>query len=201
MVARTATGSPTIAASTSTPPMTIAVAIAATGSSKHGERIPAGVDPEVEDPASQLTDAAPTIGKGRRDECRARQCKGVEEDERSNTGQIEVDDPDAGQGQQRQGEDRRAGPVGDGEEDGKWVSSGDGTHLWFPLGYSGRRTRDRRASHSVASGPADVVRLSGSNGTPLEGMDLSRSGDTRVVPLPHPMDGCWGSAAGGIVPA
>ena len=51
------------------------------------------------------------------------------EDERGNAGQIEVDDPDAGKGQQWEGEDRRAGPVGEGEEDGKWVSSGDGAHL------------------------------------------------------------------------
>ena len=99
-----------------------------------GEHIPAGVDPEVEDPASQLADAGPTVGESGRDECRARQCEGVKEDERSNAGQIEVDDADAGKGQQRQREDRRAGPVGDGEEDGKWVPSGDGAHLLGSFG-------------------------------------------------------------------
>ncbi len=129
MVASTATGSPTIAASTSTPPMTIAVAIAATGSNRMASTYQPGLTRKLKTRRRSSRTPRPTLGEGSRDECRAGQCKGVEEDERSNAGQVEIDDPDAGKGQQRHGEDRRAGPVGDCEEDGKWMPSGDGAHL------------------------------------------------------------------------
>jgi hypothetical protein len=79
----------------------------------------------VGDAASQVTDAAPALRQGGREEGRAGQGKCIEEDERRDAGQVESDDADAGVRQERDGQDRRACRVRDGEERRQGVVSSD----------------------------------------------------------------------------
>ena len=68
---------------------------------------------------------------------------------------------------------------------------------WCPLGYSGRRGCDRRASHSVASGPAGVVRLAARTAHRWRDGSAPR-GQYPGCAAAHPMGGCSGSAEGAL---
>ena len=66
------------------------------GEGDERDDVPARADPEAEDPAAQLADAAAAIGEGGGDEGRDDEGHRGQEDERGGAGQVEVDDPEAG---------------------------------------------------------------------------------------------------------
>ena len=76
-----------------------------------------------------------------------------QEDERGGAGQVEVDDPDAGVGQEGDGEDRRGRRVDDREERADGVASGEGAHGWGLDLWCLAAARVSRDGHTVRPRP------------------------------------------------
>ena len=112
-----------------------------------------------------------------------------EEDERGGDGKVEVDGPEAGERQERDGEDRRGRRVDDREERPDGVAMGEGTHGCLGLWVSrGRGSGESRWPHVPPRPPASSIRSSRSSRSRLGARPGRRAepGIARVIPA----DGC-----------